>query len=104
VLKKAIDWLDKPSRAGHPVTGSCRLLPSSHAVSHVVTQSWPLSARTMKGKNMAVKVETLRITARHNTSKPAVVARFATAVRSWARRGQLGPSSTSEMRGYTGAR
>ena len=53
---------------------------------------------------MAVKVETLRITAQPNTSKRSVVARFATAARSWARRGQLGPTSTSEMRCYTGAR
>lgn len=53
---------------------------------------------------MATKVETLRITARHNTTKRAIVARFATAARNWARKGQLGPTSTSEMRGYTGAR
>jgi len=53
---------------------------------------------------MAAKVETLRITARTNTGKRSVVARFATAARSWARRGQLGPTSTAEMRGYTGAR
>lgn len=53
---------------------------------------------------MAAKVETLRITARRNTSKRAVVARFAAAAGDWARKGQLGPTSTSEMRGYTGAR
>jgi hypothetical protein len=52
---------------------------------------------------MAAKVETLRITA-PNTSKRAIVARFAAAARNWARRGQLGPTSTSEMRRYTGAR
>ncbi|MGH2776761.1 MAG: hypothetical protein ACRDJT_15220 [Actinomycetota bacterium] len=53
---------------------------------------------------MAAKVETLRIAVRPNTNKRAIVARFATAARNWARRGQLGPTSTSEMRGYTGAR
>jgi hypothetical protein len=53
---------------------------------------------------MAARIETLRITTRPNTSKPAVIARFATAAREWARKGQLGPTSTSEMRGYTGAR
>ena len=53
---------------------------------------------------MAAKVETLRITAQPNTSKRAIVARFAAATRDWARRGQLGPTSTSEMRRYTGAR
>jgi hypothetical protein len=53
---------------------------------------------------MAAKVETLRITARPDTSKRSVVARFATATRDWARKGQLGSTSTSEMRGYTGAR
>jgi hypothetical protein len=65
----------------------------------------PLSARDMeKERNMAAKVETLRITARPTTSKRAIVARFATAARNWARKGQLGPTSTSEMRSYTGAR
>jgi hypothetical protein len=53
---------------------------------------------------MAAKVETLRITARHNTTKRAIVASFAAATREWARKGQLGPTSTSEMRRYTGAR
>ena len=52
---------------------------------------------------MAAKVETLRITARPNT-KGAIVIRFATVARNWARKGQLGPTSTSEMRSYTGAR
>jgi len=53
---------------------------------------------------MAAKVETLRITARPTTGMRAVFARFAAAARDWARKGQLGPTSTSEMRGYTGAR
>jgi hypothetical protein len=53
---------------------------------------------------MAAKVETLRITATPNTRRRAVVARFAAATRDWARRGQLGQTSTSEMRSYTGAR
>ena len=52
---------------------------------------------------MAAKVESLGITA-PNTSKRAIVARFTTAARNWARRGQLGPTSSSEMRSYTGAR
>jgi hypothetical protein len=53
---------------------------------------------------MAAKVETLWITASPNTSRRAVVARFAAVAREWARRGRLGPTSTSEMRSYTGAR
>lgn len=53
---------------------------------------------------MAAKVETLRITAPLNTRQRAIVARFTAAARDWARRGQLGPTSSSEMRGYTGAR
>ena len=53
---------------------------------------------------MAVKVETLRITARPNSSTRAILARFVAAARDWARRGQLGAPSTSEMRRYTGAR
>jgi hypothetical protein len=53
---------------------------------------------------MAAKVETLSTTARANTSKRAVVARFGAAARDWARKGQLGPTSASEMRRYTGAR
>lgn len=53
---------------------------------------------------MAAKTETLRITARRHSSKRAFVARFAVAARNWARRGQLGTTSTSEMRDYTGAR
>lgn len=53
---------------------------------------------------MAAKVETLRITARPNTNWREVVARFADAARDWTRKGQLGPTSTSEMRAYTGAR
>ncbi|MGH2825928.1 MAG: hypothetical protein ACRDKF_03030 [Actinomycetota bacterium] len=53
---------------------------------------------------MAANVETLRITAQPNTSKRAIIARFATAARNWARKGQLGPALTSEMRRYTGAR
>ncbi|MGH2701985.1 MAG: hypothetical protein ACRDJ2_09455 [Actinomycetota bacterium] len=53
---------------------------------------------------MSAKVETLRITARHNTTKRAIVARLAATTRDWARKGQLGPTSTSEMRRYTGAR
>lgn len=57
-----------------------------------------------KERNMAAKVETLRITARPNTTKLPIVARFAAATREWARKGQLGPTSTSEMRRYTGAR
>jgi hypothetical protein len=52
---------------------------------------------------MAAKVETLRTIARPN-SKREIVARFATAARNWTRKGQLGPTPTSEMRGYTGAR
>ena len=64
-----------------------------------------LSAREMeKEKNMAAKVETLRITARPNTTKRPIFARFADTTRDWARKGQLGPTSTSEMRRYTGAR
>ena len=55
-----------------------------------------------KERNMAAKVETLRITAR--PSKSGVVARFAATARDWARKGRLGPTSTSEMRRYTGAR
>jgi hypothetical protein len=57
-----------------------------------------------KERNMAAKVETLRTTARPNTSWRAIVARIATAARDWARKGQLGETSTSEMRRYTGAR
>ena len=53
---------------------------------------------------MAAKVETLRITTQPNTRKRTIAARFAAATRDWARKGQLGPSSTSEMRRYTGAR
>lgn len=53
---------------------------------------------------MAAKAEALRITARHNAGKRSGVTRFTTAARNWARKGQLGPTSTSEMRGYTGAR
>jgi hypothetical protein len=53
---------------------------------------------------MAAKVETLRKTARPSTNRRAVIARFAAATRDWARRGQLGPTSTAEMRSYTGAR
>jgi hypothetical protein len=53
---------------------------------------------------MAARVETLRITVTPNTSGRGVVARFAAAALSWARRGQLGQTSTSEMRSYTGAR
>ncbi|MFN2388613.1 MAG: hypothetical protein ABR575_03265 [Actinomycetota bacterium] len=53
---------------------------------------------------MAAKIETLRITARRQTRRPVTVARFATAAREWARKGQLGPTSTSGMRSYTGAR
>jgi len=52
---------------------------------------------------MAAKVETLW-TVQPNPKRRAVVARFAAATRVWARRGQLGPTSTSEMRSYTGAR
>jgi hypothetical protein len=50
------------------------------------------------------KVQALRITTLPNTNRRAVVAQFATAARGWARRGQLGSTSTSEMRGYTRAR
>ena len=53
---------------------------------------------------MAAKVEILRITARHDAPNRSVVTRFATAARNWARKGQLGSTPTSEMRGYTGAR
>jgi hypothetical protein len=53
---------------------------------------------------MAAKVETLRIASRHNTDRGAVLARITTAVREWARKGQLGSSSTAAMRSYTGAR
>jgi hypothetical protein len=63
-----------------------------------------LSAGYGKEENMAAKVETLRITVRPNISGRAVVARFAAAARDWAHKGQLGQTSTSEMRGYTGAR
>jgi hypothetical protein len=57
-----------------------------------------------KERHMAAKVETLRITVPPKTSGRAVVARFVAAARGWARRGQLGQTSTSEMRSYTGAR
>ena len=53
---------------------------------------------------MAAKVETLRITAPSIANKRAIVARFAITVRDWAHKGRLGPTSTSEMRRYTGAR
>lgn len=53
---------------------------------------------------MAAKVETLRITGGTHISGHAVVARFATALREWSRKGRLGPTQTSEMRRYTGAR
>lgn len=69
-----------------------------HMKLHLSVEIWK------KERNMAAKVETLRITARPNTSRRKVVARFAAAGRDWARRGQLGPTPTSEMRAYTGAR
>lgn len=58
---------------------------------------------------MAAKVETLRIsvngtTNNGTTDKVRFVTRLGTAVRNWARAGQLGESSSAAMRRYSGAR
>lgn len=53
---------------------------------------------------MAAKIETLRIASRTPSGRRAVAVRLAAAAREWARKGQLGATSTSETRDYTGAR
>ena len=53
---------------------------------------------------MATKIESLRIATRTTSDKRRSGARFAVALRNWARNGQLGLSDSVEMRRYTGAR
>jgi hypothetical protein len=53
---------------------------------------------------MAAKVETLRISVNGTKDRRPSVARLGTAIRNWARAGQLGESSSAAMRRYSGAR